>query len=255
MFCPRCRRVNDYQADLCICGYRFGQIEGNELQNWYDEYQQIIEAAFLPAVTPWEQSGKSGAFEEWIRLRIPISECIETSGAFLDIGCANGFLLECLLEWTQKKGVAITPYGLDMSPKLVELAQARLPQFRGNMFPGNALDWEPPLKFRYVRTSVEYVPRNLQKAYLDRLLTDFLVEDGRLLVAQYRSRREDLSRDWIDEYLTNLGFDVESYSSGVNRDGKELCRVAVIGVNDAAARAIAGIRRSGSSTSPPNRLG
>jgi hypothetical protein len=69
---------------------------------------------------------------------------------------------------------------------------------------------------------------NLAEAYISRLLNDFLVEGGKLLVAQYRSRREDLSRDWIDDYLSRMGFNVRESKSGFSGDGRELTRVAVL---------------------------
>lgn len=227
MICPRCSRITAERAERCICGYRF-QIEADGLAGWYAEYRELIENAYLAAETPWQQSGKSGNFEEWTRLRIPICECVERPGTFLDVGCANGFLLECLLSWTKLKGVEITPYGLDMSAQLVELAKERLPQFRENLFVGNALDWHPPMCFDYVRISIEYVPLNMHHDYLHRLLKEFVSEDGMLLVAQYRSTRDDLTQDWIDDYLREMGFNVTGYTRGFSCDGLEKCRVAIV---------------------------
>jgi SAM-dependent methyltransferase len=172
MVCPRCRQISADDVPRCTCGYRFGRIAATELPQWYAEYQQLVEDAYLPAETPWQQSGKSGSFEDWTRLRIPVCKGIDTSGTFLDIGCVNGFLLGCLLDWTKKKGVSIVPYGLDLSPKLVALARARLPQFR--------------------------------------------------------SHKEDLSRDWIDERIRALGLIVARCLFGFSGDGLELCRVAVV---------------------------
>jgi SAM-dependent methyltransferase len=200
----------------------------DELQDWFNEIRSLLENGYLPAETPWKQSGKSGLFEEWVRLRIPISECIETPGTFLDIGCANGFLLECLLDWTMRKGVRLEPYGVDYSEKLVDLAKERLKGFADNIFVGNAWDWEPPMRFDYVNTALEYVPMNLAEPYISRLLNDFLVEGGKLLVAQYRSRREDLSRDWVDDHLSRMGFSVIESKSGFCGDGLERTRVAVL---------------------------
>ena len=227
MICPLCHKTNDDAAERCECGFRF-VVPTNELQEWFSEIRSLLENGYLPAETPWKQSGKSGSFEEWARLRIPISECVETSGTFLDIGCANGFLLECLLDWTTRKGVRIEPYGVDYSKKLADLAKERLKGFVDNIFVGNAWDWEPPIRFDYVRTEVCYVPTNLVEAFVSRLLNRFLVEGGKLLVAQYRSRREDLSGDWIDDYLSGLGFSVRDSKSGFSGNGLELTRVAVL---------------------------
>ena len=104
----------------------FDNINLEDLNQWFKETQQILEAAYLSAPTAWQQSGKSGTFEDWTRLRIANLAPVNQSGSYLDIGCANGYLLECLVAWAQLKGIQITPYGLDHSHKLVSLAQHRL---------------------------------------------------------------------------------------------------------------------------------
>ena len=127
-----------------------------------------------------------------------------------------------------RKGIRIEPYGVDYSEKLVDLAKERLKGFADNIFVGNAWEWEPPMRFDYVSTAEEYVPMNLAEPYISRLLNDFLVEGGKLLVAQYRSRREDLSRDWVDDHLSRMGFSVIESKSGFCGDGLERTRVAVL---------------------------
>lgn len=227
LICPQCGKANADTAQRCECRFPL-VVETNELEGWFERVRLLLEHAYLSAPTPWQQSGLSASFEDWTRLRIPISESIETSGTFLDVGCANGFLLECLLHWTRKKGVTIKPCGLDYSRKLSELARERLPDFQDNIFVGNAWGWEPPFKFDYVRTEICYVPPKLCKEFISRLLSRFLVADGKLLVAQYRSHREDLSKDWIDDHLSELGFTVKGYKSGFSGDGLELTRVAIL---------------------------
>jgi SAM-dependent methyltransferase len=225
--CPQCRSVNKESTARCECGFQL-VVEREELPGWFERVRSILESAYLSARTPWQQSGLSGTIEKWTRLRSPVAECIDAPGKFLDIGCANGFLLECLLEWTSQKGIKIEPYGLDYSERLVALARKRLPDWAGNIFVGNAWDWEPPLRFDYIRTEVCYVPPNFCREYVSGLLNRFLAPGGRLLVAHYRSRREDLSIDWVDDHLRELGFTVTVGSSGYSEDGLELTRVVVI---------------------------
>lgn len=228
MKCPRCLRNNEEHTERCVCGFPFSVEDERTLQEWFGEVRHILQSAYLSASTPWQQSGKSGQFEDWVRLRIPISECVTRSGTFLDIGCANGFLLECLLNWTKMKDIELVPYGLDYAPELAKLAQERLPAFKDCIFTGNAWDWQPPRRFTYVRTETVYVPDNLRAAYLKRLLREFLEEDGLLLVTHYRGSNEDLTRDWLDEELSAEGFNVMRSVSGFDSAGREKCRVAVL---------------------------
>lgn len=228
MRCPRCLRNNEEHVQQCVCGFPFSVESEKALQEWFDEVRHILQSAYVTASTPWQQSGKGGVLEDWVRLRIPISECITRSGPFLDIGCANGFLLECLLNWTKTKGLDLVPYGLDYGPELVKLARQRLPAFKDSIFLGNAWDWQPPRRFTYVRTEAVYVPNNLRVAYLKRLLSEFLEEEGVLLVAHYRGSDRDLTRDWLDEDLKAEGFNVIGSISGFDGMGREKCRVAMV---------------------------
>ena len=64
-----------------------------------------LEASYLQRSDPIEQSGFHGGAERWRAEREPILDAIMRDGELLDIGCANGFLLECLVEWGQERGV------------------------------------------------------------------------------------------------------------------------------------------------------
>ena len=165
--------------------------------------------------------------EDWIRLRIANIAPVQQSGTYLDIGCANGYLLECLVIWARLKGVEIIPYGLDYSAKLAVLARQRV-QFSSNIYVGNAWNWTPPQCFDYVRTELDYVPRNYRKPFIERLLAEFVVQEGRLIISQYRSRHDDLTQDWVDQELEGYGFRVVEVHSGYDGDGLELCRAAVL---------------------------
>ena len=135
--------------------------------DWHRRLQELIVPAYLAAETPWGQSGKTGTAEDWERSRSHVADAIDRDGTFLDVGCANGYLMECLPRWTP---FAVDPYGLDISPELAELARTRLPAWSDRVFVGNALTWEPPRAFTYVRTALDYVPPARKRAFLDRLL-------------------------------------------------------------------------------------
>ncbi len=134
---------------------------------WHAAMASLIVPAYLAARTPWEGSGKSGSGEGWELSRSHIAEAIDRHGSFLDIGCANGYLLECLPRWTSH---ALDRYGLDIAPELVELARSRLPELADRLWVGNALHWEPPHRFTYLRTGLEYVPRRRRRELVERLL-------------------------------------------------------------------------------------
>jgi hypothetical protein len=56
-----------------------------------------LEASYLQTDDPIRQSGFGGGSERWRAERSPILNAIESDGDMLDIGCANGYLLECLV--------------------------------------------------------------------------------------------------------------------------------------------------------------
>ena len=198
-----------------------------ELEQWFASVRERLESAYLSAEEPWRQSGFSGPVERWVACRQAIADCVNSSGTFLDIGCANGYLLESLVQWTTDRGVRIEPWGLDLSEKLVTLAKERLPDHTANLFVGNALTWQPPRTFDYVRTELCYVPKEYQRQYVLRLVDEFLAPGGRLLVAEYRSRKSTSTEPWVDGILEQAGFAVESCQSGFWQS-MELTRVAVL---------------------------
>lgn len=155
------------------------------LDEWFSSLRVTLEEAYLKHEEPWKQSGMSGPEDRWTSLRRPVADCIDKPGSFLDIGCANGYLLECCEKWTAQRKIKIIPYGLDISEKLLELAKKRLPQYVDNFFIGNALTWIPPRRFDFVRTELVYVPAEYEKPYIEFLLKNHLNPGGKLLVANY----------------------------------------------------------------------
>ncbi len=145
------------------------QLDRGEIDEdgWHAAMARLIVPAYLAARTPWEGSGKQGSAEDWEYARNHLVDAIVGDGSFLDVGCANGYLLECLPRWTPH---LIDRYGLDIAPELVELARRRLPDLADRLFTGNALRWTPPHRFTYVRTGLEYVPRHRRRELVERLL-------------------------------------------------------------------------------------
>jgi 2-polyprenyl-3-methyl-5-hydroxy-6-metoxy-1,4-benzoquinol methylase len=93
---------------------------------------------------PPRQSGFAGGEARWRPEREPLLEGVHRSGSFLDVGCANGYLLECVVAWAAVRGLVLEPHGLDAGAGLIELAQARLPHRRRFLHAANAWNWSPP---------------------------------------------------------------------------------------------------------------
>ena len=161
---------------------------------WHAAMADLIVPAYLAAGAPWEGSGKQGSAEDWQYARSHVAHAVTRDGSFLDVGCANGYLLECIPAWTPYR---VDRYGLDIAPELVDLARRRLPELEDRLFVGNALDWEPPHRFTYVRTGLEYVPHHRRRELVDRLLgwTDRLIV-GVFTEEAHDRPTERLLRDW-----------------------------------------------------------
>jgi len=157
--------------------------------NWYRGIAAEITPAYLSGNNPRTQSGFNGDEDQWIEARGLIADAIDRSGTFLDLGCANGYLMECLERWTAQKGYRLEPYGLDISPELIGLARQRLPQWASRLFIGNAIDWEPTTRFDFVRTSLEYVPLSRQSDLVRRLLERAVAPTGKLIVGTCNEKK------------------------------------------------------------------
>jgi len=163
-------------------------------EGFFDEQRARLEEAYLAGTNPRQQSGFGRDERDWERYRRPVVAPIDHDGTFLDVGCANGLLMEDVVRWAAEDGHAVEPYGLDISERLAELARQRLPAWRDRIFTGNALAWEPPRRFDYVRTEMVYVPAHRRREYLERLLARMVAPGGRLIVCAYGSSRPEGAR-------------------------------------------------------------
>jgi SAM-dependent methyltransferase len=156
--------------------------QGIDDDRWFEDNVRLLEKHYLAQSDPAAQAGKLGGIESWNESRRVIADAIRAAGAFLDVGCANGLLMETVARWCRNDGYQIEPYGLDISPGLVELARRRLPQWADRIWLGNAWTWQPPRRFDFVHTRVEYVPDHNRPALVGRLLDKFVAAGGRLLI-------------------------------------------------------------------------
>jgi 2-polyprenyl-3-methyl-5-hydroxy-6-metoxy-1,4-benzoquinol methylase len=183
-----------------------------------DRQPARLDAAYLAAVSPEGGSG-SAAAQDWHDERSVLLDAVDRDGSFLDVGCANGLLMESLARWSDARGVRLEPYGVDISEPLAALARRRLPQWADRIWTGNALEWVAPngQQFDYVHTLLETVPAPRHAALVGHLLDTAVAPGGRLLVSHY-GVEEDRKAAAI---LARLGYAVAGETRAPGRaDGR-----------------------------------
>jgi hypothetical protein len=161
---------------------------------WHAAMAELVVPAYVAADTPWGGSGKVGSAEDWEYSRSLITDAIDRDGTFLDVGCANGYLMECIPRWTP---FDVEPSGVEISQDLAALARRRLPRWADRIWTGNALTWHPPTRFTYIRAGLEYVPVSRREDLVRRLRASC----DRLIVGVFNEQAgerptEELVRGW-----------------------------------------------------------
>ena len=172
-----------------------------------------LEESYLAEENPIRQSGFGGGEERWKNERGLILEAVDSDGDFLDVGCANGYLLQCLVEWAKEKGIILTPYGIDQGAGLIELAQKRFPQYANHFWIANAWNWIPPQKFRFVYSLYDCVPEPFLHRYIERLLQRYVEKSGTLIVGAYGSNSKNRPAFDVAKILNEAGFPITGSSS------------------------------------------
>lgn len=171
-----------------------------------------LEAAYLQESDPIRQSGFSGGAQRWREEREPILQAVDGDGTFLDVGCANGYLLACLTRWAGERGVELIPYGLDQSSRLVQLAQDRFPE--QSFFVSNAWSWRPSMRFRYVYSLYDCVPRPFLGEYVRRLHRLVVGSGGRLILGAYGSKSRGNPAFDVGGFLRSRGYRLAGTATG-----------------------------------------
>ena len=166
---------------------------------------EVLESSYLLEEDPIRQSGFGGGPERWRLEREPILDAVDGEGDLLDIGCANGYLLECLMTWGRERGLSLVPHGVDQGSRLIDQAKRRLHDFDSNFHVGNSWDWEPAQRVRYVYTLYDCVPESYLPEYLHRLHKKFVARGGRLIVGAYGSHSRGIRAFDVAEALTSAG--------------------------------------------------
>lgn len=175
---------------------------------------RALEDAYLRTDDPIRQSGFGGGSERWRAERSPILEAVTGDGDLLDIGCAVGYLAECLVEWGAERGVRLTPHGIDVGERLIAEAKRRLPRYADNFHVANGWDWRPGRRFRYVYTLSDCVPLEMLQEYVARLLDRLVEPGGRLIVGSYGSRSRGTPPLALGDVLATYGYAVSGEASG-----------------------------------------
>lgn len=180
--------------------------------SYYADNTRLLEPAYLRAATAEGGSGSGSSPEEWRARRGTIVDGVERSGTFLDLGCANGHLLDSVHRWTAERGLTVEPYGVDVAPGLVAFARERLPQWADRIWEGNALSWTHPdgMRFDYVHLLLDFVLPPRRVDLLNHALGLLAAPGGRVLVSHYvrHSKGEPVAQQIVE----SLGFQTSGHS-------------------------------------------
>jgi hypothetical protein len=195
------KTLNDFGSRLQQM-FACGQLSADEFFE-----ASAVESArlYLSQTEPMRQSGHGGDLYYWRHVRGMILEAVYLGGTFVDIGCANGHLIESLDRWLRPSEVGVEFHGLEISPDLHRLAVRRLPEFAPRLHLGNGVDWRPPIKFDYVYTmTLPDLPGALRKRLLDNLWSNCLKQGGRLILGPWYGRG-------LESELADYGYSPSGY--------------------------------------------
>jgi hypothetical protein len=162
------------------------------LDRYFDALRDAIRESYLSEPgNPYMESGRGSGAQRGEESRKCIAAAVHRDGSFMDVGCANGLLLESLQRWLAPLSVTIDPHGVDFVPELVGLARERLPHVpAGNFHVANVWDWLPPRRYDFVRTSLDYVPDRMWPDWVTRQWDRLVVPGGRMILCWYYSSSE-----------------------------------------------------------------
>lgn len=188
-------------------------------ERYLADSQRLLEPAYLGAGTAQGGSGFGGDATEWREARSMLCDAVDRDSTLLDVGCANGLLMESVVAWCAERGVRVEPYGVDLSAALVAVARRRLPHWADRIWVGNALEWVPPggRRFDVVHTLLDVVPENRRGDLVAHLLATAVTPGGRLMVSQYG---EPDPHWWAPAVLERLGYEVGGVTRRPTRHGR-----------------------------------
>lgn len=172
---------------------------------WDRRTAALLEDAYVAAGAGPGGSGSTDPSEgAWRAKRQQLAIPMDADGSWLDVGCANGHLLVTLPTWAAERGVTVEPHGLELLPRVADLARSLHPELAEAIWTGSVMSWTPPIRFRYVTTPDDVAPPDRLDLLVARLLGDFVAPGGRLIVSSYTSRGQR-PRPLFDD-LTAAGY-------------------------------------------------
>jgi SAM-dependent methyltransferase len=192
-------------------------------EQWYEGRRKATAVAYLAGRNPRAQSGSGGDESRWRYTRVSmILEAIDRHGSFLDVGCANGHLVECLQRWVSGSGLNVEFYGVDISSELINLARRRLPDLGTHFFVANAVSWTPPRRFDLVHAhEISYAPRLRERRFFEHLLEDYLTPGGRLIIGPWALHRDFAG---MEERIASWGYEPSGFLLKSQGDDPTLIR-------------------------------
>ena len=162
--------------------------DDSSVDEYYERVLELLEDSYVAADKRGDVfggSGSSGDMAKWEAKRRAIAGAFDRSGTWLDVGCANGLLMETLTAWVAEKGHRVEPYGLDLSERIAERARRRFPHWAARIWTGNVMEFEPPIRFDFVTALADSVPAERRSELVRRLAHFYLKPGGRLILSCY----------------------------------------------------------------------
>jgi hypothetical protein len=114
----------------------------SSIGEWDRRTAKMLEEAYLAARTGPRGSGSGSSSEgDWRAKRQHLATPMDADGPWLDVGCANGHLLATLPSWAAERGLRIVPHGLELLPRLTDLARSLHPALADRIWTGSVMSW------------------------------------------------------------------------------------------------------------------
>ena len=194
---------------------------------WYEINKEYFTKLYLASDNPRGQSGHGGNEPHYRFAHLPIIDCFYKNGTFLDVGCANGHLMEMIYKWATAIGFNLEVFGVDISEGLIELAKSRLPQWKDRFYLNNAFYWKPEQKFDYIHIGgLEGVPEEDEREFFDYVMENYLADEGRLILGPYWQSEHDSRAGSVDRLL-NTGVAPSGYIEKTHYNNSGMIRKAI----------------------------